>query len=99
MPRALAALLLLLLTSPAFATLPAGTRVLRDIAYGASPRQRLDVYAPGDAIPGKTAMPVIVMAHGGGWRFGDKASSGVVGAKAMHWLPRGFVLVSVNYRM
>jgi arylformamidase len=77
--------------------LPAGTQVLRDIAYGAHPRQRLDVYRAPAA--GDDAQPVIVMVHGGGWRFGDKASPGVVGAKATRWLPRGFVLVSVNYRM
>lgn len=80
-------------------TLPAGARVLRDLAYGHAPRQTLDVLAPREAAAGRTAYPVIVMLHGGGWRFGDKASRGVVGAKATHWLPRGFLLVSVNYRM
>jgi acetyl esterase/lipase len=39
------------------------------------------------------------MVHGGGWRRGDKAGRGVVGHKATHWLPRGYILVSMNYRM
>jgi acetyl esterase/lipase len=99
MHRALFVILLCLsLTTPA-AALPAGARVLHDLPYGNAPRQQLDVYLPREAIADTTSLPVIVMAHGGGWRFGDKASPGVVGAKAAHWLPRGFVLVSVNYRM
>jgi arylformamidase len=39
-----------------------------------------------------------VMVHGGGWVTGDKAAPGVVGAKAVRWLERGFVFVSINYR-
>jgi len=76
--------------------LPPRTRVARDIRYGAHPQQALDVYVGDD---GPANRPVIVMVHGGGWRGGDKASPGVVGAKAARWLPRGFVLVSVNYRL
>lgn len=75
--------------------LPAGTQVTRDLAYGRDPRQRYDVYAPATA----RGAPIIVMAHGGGWAFGDKASPGVVGDKAAHWLARGAVFVSVNYRL
>ncbi len=67
----------------------------RDIAYGSDPRQRLDVYAPDDA----HGAPVILMVHGGGWHRGDKASRDVVGMKADRWLPRGLIVVSVNYRM
>lgn len=74
---------------------PESTRVLRDVSYGADPRERFDVYLP--AKPREA--PVILMAHGGGWRFGDKDSPGVVGAKADYWVARGYVLVSVNYRM
>jgi acetyl esterase/lipase len=84
--------------NPADATpLPPGTQVLRDVHYGRDPRQAIDVYLP----PGetRTARPVIVMVHGGAWRIGDKASPGVVGAKAAHWLGRGVVFVSVAYRM
>ncbi|MDI1252684.1 alpha/beta hydrolase [Thermomonas sp.] len=77
------------------APLPPGARALRDIAYGSDPRQRFDVYLP--AQPRNA--PIILMVHGGGWAFGNKDSPGVVENKAAHWLPKGYVLVSANYRM
>ncbi|OZB59185.1 MAG: esterase [Lysobacterales bacterium 14-68-21] len=77
------------------ASLPAGTRVVRDVAYGDDPRQRLDVYAPA----GAHDAPVILMVHGGGWRRGDKSMSNVVANKVAYWVPRGVVVISVNYRM
>lgn len=64
-------------------------------AYGADPAQTLEIYAP----PQAKGAPIIVMVHGGGWRIGDKNSRGVVENKLKHWLPQGFVLVSVDYRM
>lgn len=79
------------------AALPPGTRVLRDTPYGPDPAQRMDVYLP----PGHAgrAMPVIFMVHGGAWRYGDKANRPVVENKVARWVPRGFVFISVNYRM
>ncbi len=78
--------------------LPAGTRVLRDIAYGSDKRQTMDVYLPATAIA-RTDMPVILMVHGGAWRIGNKTARGVVENKAAHWLPKGYVFISINYRM
>ncbi|HET6765134.1 MAG TPA: alpha/beta hydrolase [Longimicrobiaceae bacterium] len=75
--------------------LPAGTRMVRDVAYGRDPRQRFDVYAPRDA----RGAPVIFMVHGGGWSRGDKAMANVVRAKVARWVPRGFIVISTNYRM
>lgn len=69
--------------------------VQRDLAYGASPAQRLDAYLP--ASP--RASPIIVMVHGGAWMFGDKTSRGVVEPKATHWTQAGYVFVSVDYRL
>ncbi len=66
-----------------------------EAAYGGDPAQTLEIYAP----PHIQNAPVIVMVHGGGWRIGDKNSKGVVENKLKHWLPQGFVLVSVDYRM
>lgn len=74
---------------------PAETRVMHDIAYGSDPRQRFDVYLP----PSPRHAPVIFLVHGGGWAFGDKTGPGVVDSKAAYWLPKDYVLVSVNYRM
>jgi acetyl esterase/lipase len=69
--------------------------VLRDVAYGRHPLQRMDVYLP--AHP--RGAPVIFMVHGGGWSRGDKAMGRVVDAKVERWLPRGFIVISANYRM
>lgn len=55
----------------------------------------LDVYSPKE---GKDH-PVLVMIHGGGWQKGDKANSGVVEPKSTFFVDRGFVFVSVNYRL
>jgi arylformamidase len=69
--------------------------VWRDVAYGAAPLQKLDVYANSEA---KNA-PVIIMVHGGGWKTGDKGLNRVVDNKAVHYLAKGYVFVSINYRM
>lgn len=71
-----------------------------DIRYANTPgveakSQSLDVYAPKDA---KNA-PVIIFIHGGGWRRGDKSSPGVGSQPAAHFCARGFVFVSINYRL
>lgn len=73
-------------------------KVLRDVPYGSDPKQKMDVYLPEVAASSAPA-PVIFMVHGGGWRTGDKRHSNVVDNKANRWLPKGFVLVSVNNRL
>jgi arylformamidase len=64
-------------------------------AYGTDAAQRLDVYIP----PHARDAPVLVMVHGGAWMVGDKANTGSVENKLKHWLTRGWIVVSVNYRM
>jgi arylformamidase len=86
---------LLLRERAAAITVPAGTRLLRDVAYGSDPRQRFDVYVP----VGASRAPVIFMVHGGGWRNGDKGMPSVVQNKVARWVSAGFVVVSTNYRM
>jgi len=74
---------------------------LANVAYGADPAQMYDVYLPRGApfaAPSPRA-PVIFMVHGGAWAVGDKAMTRVVEAKVARWVTKGFVLVSVNYRM
>lgn len=51
--------------------------------------------APADA----RNAPVVFMVHGGGWRRGDKSARGVVQNKVSHWVPRGIIVVSVDYPM
>lgn len=75
--------------------LPAGTRAIRDVAYGDDPRQRFDVYLP--AQPKRA--PILLFVHGGGWANGNKDNPGVVENKAAYWLPKGYIFISTNYRM
>jgi acetyl esterase/lipase len=77
-------------------SVPAGVVALRNISYGDLPEQNLDVYRPESSA---SSRPLILMVHGGAWRIGDKDSRGVVNNKLAHWLPRGYVLVTINYRM
>lgn len=77
------------------ARLPEGIRIVRDVAYGSAPRQRFDVYAP----PQAHDAPVIVMVHGGAWMIGDKSMKFVIEGKVGRWVPRGFVFISIAYRM
>lgn len=67
-----------------------------DIAYGADPAQKLDVYVPASPVHGA---PVILMVHGGAWRIGDKQNPQVVDNKGAHFLSQGYLFVSTNYRM
>jgi acetyl esterase/lipase len=80
------------------ATLPVGVRILRDLPYGSHPLQRMDVYLPQQATAEAKA-PVILMVHGGGWRRGDKDATAVITHKVEHWVPQGYVVVSINYRL
>lgn len=77
------------------AQLPAGIRIVRDVAYGSAARQHFDVYAP----PQAHAAPVILMVHGGAWMLGDKKMKYVIENKVGRWVPRGFVFISIDYRM
>lgn len=76
-------------------SLPVGVHLLRDISYGNDVRQHMDIYLPEQAV----AAPVILMVHGGGWRRGDKALQAEVQNKMMRWVPKGFIFISVNYRL
>ncbi|RZJ15674.1 MAG: alpha/beta hydrolase [Acidovorax sp.] len=83
----------------AAATLPAGVQRIADVPYGPDPLQRMDIYLQADTPRRTTAAPVIFMVHGGAWRTGDKAMSRVVQEKVARWVPKGFVFISVNYRL
>ena len=68
--------------------------VERDLAYGADPRHRLDVFSPAAPVAGGT--PVVVFLHGGGFIRGDKAHRAEVG----HYFARNGVLAILpNYRL
>ena len=86
------------------------SQIKRDIRYGRSPRNRLDLYLPrgcayhGEAVvdaPGAAASgpnrgrPVIVFVTGGMWIIGYKAWGALLSVTLMR---RGFVVASVDYR-
>lgn len=81
------------------AALPAGVQRIADVPYGSDPRQRMDVYVSTGLAASAVRAPVVFMVHGGGWRNGDKAMGRVVQEKVARWVPLGFVLISVNYRL
>jgi acetyl esterase/lipase len=76
--------------------------VARDVVYlegGDRSLQTLDVYAPAASAtaPASSAgAPVLVYVHGGAMFRGDKRN---VGAKPEFFCGRGWVLVSINYRL
>lgn len=94
--HAAAAMLLALFAFAAQAAPPADIRRLDDLPYGPDARQRMDVFLP--AAPQRA--PLLLMVHGGAWMVGDKSMSRVVDAKVAHWVgERGYIVVSINYRM
>jgi len=68
--------------------------IKRDIPYtkNADKLQTLDVYAPANA----KNLPVVVWIHGGGWQAGDKSE---VYTKPEVFNGKGFIFVSINYRL
>ena len=74
---------------------PENVTLRSDIAYGPHEKQKLDVYSPA----GAEDAPVIFMIHGGAWRGGDKARPEETDLKVAHWVPKGFVYISTNYRL
>lgn len=73
---------------------PPGGTAIRNVAYGPDPAQRFDLYLP--AAPSNA--PVVFYVHGGGWANGDKTNPGVAN-KLAYWLPKGYAVISSNYRM
>jgi arylformamidase len=81
------------------AALPAGVRVLRDVAYGSDKAQRFDVYVSTRPRASTAPAPVVFLVHGGAWAYGDKANRQVVEPKVAHWVEQGWVVISTDYRL
>ena len=66
-----------------------------DLAYASvSDTQKLDLYIP----EGTGPFPVVIMVHGGGFMFGDKADgAGLTGVDSL--LAAGYAVASINYRL
>jgi acetyl esterase/lipase len=70
----------------------------RDIAYGADPLQKLDVFKPEAA---GSKRPILLFVHGGGFVRGDKRPAGSpFNDNMMLWAnSQGMVGVNINYRL
>lgn len=71
---------------------PDACRTSEGIAYGARPRQRLDIYMPWRA----AGAPVVVFLYGGSWRSGARGDYRFVGDALAS---RGFVTAVADYRL
>jgi len=73
-----------------------GCEVLRDLRYGAHPRQVLDIYRP----PAARNAPVVVFVHGGAFVRGSKDINAAMYGNVLTWFARqGCVGVNVEYRL
>lgn len=73
-----------------------GVAVARNAAYGAHPRQVLDIFRP----EGAQRAPVVVFVHGGAFVRGDKCTSTELYDNVLYWFARqGCIGVNVEYRL
>jgi len=68
---------------------------LPDIAYGAGPRRRLDVYRPRGAAP-SAGWPMVLFFYGGSWNRGERADYRFVGEALAS---RGVMTLVADYRL
>ena len=73
---------------------PGSQGVARAVAYGAGPRQHLDVYAP--VATQNSLLPVVVFFYGGAWSSGRREDYAFVGRALA---AQGFVVVIPDYRL
>lgn len=73
-----------------------GITVTRDLPYGASARQVLDVFVP----DGARNADVVVFVHGGAFIRGSKSANGHIYDNVSYWFARqGMVAVNMEYRL
>ncbi|HVZ28631.1 MAG TPA: alpha/beta hydrolase [Rhizomicrobium sp.] len=74
-----------------------GYHVVRDLAYGPGPRQRLDLYVPDGLKAGsKRSAPVLLFFYGGSWQSGAKDQYLAFGEA---FASEGFVVAVADYRL
>lgn len=79
---------------------PVDAEVSMNLAYGAHPRQVLDVHAPRGTTGSRQAAPVLVFAHGGAFVEGDKTRTPQIYANVLRRFARdGIVGVNMEYRL
>ncbi len=74
-----------------------GVEVVRDVAFGPGPRDRMDIYRPPSAKDGaKGGAPLVVFLYGGNWRTGER---GIYPFVALPLARRGAVVAVPDYRL
>lgn len=83
--------------SPLVAAAPKdGIAVARDLPYGDSARQVLDIFTP----DGARDADVVVFVHGGAFIRGSKSSNGHIYDNVSYWFARqGMVAINMEYRL
>lgn len=72
---------------------------LKNVAYGHHAKQMMDVYFPSKPLADQKNAPLMVMVHGGAWSIGDKNNTTVIKNKVDYWGQRGWIFISINYRL
>jgi acetyl esterase/lipase len=87
--------------SPLLAQAPKdGIEVTRDVAYGAHPRQQLDVFAKPVTAGSKASRPVILFVHGGAFVDGERNRSDEVYSNVLHYFARHDIVgINIEYRL
>jgi len=76
-------------------TTPPAERIIMDTAFGADPKQKMDIYLPAGRT---TATKVIVLIHGGGWEAGDKSEMNYYKNLLRQKWPEA-AIANINYRL
>lgn len=71
---------------------PVPTPLARDLSYGPSASQRLDIYPSQHRDVG----PLVLLIHGGGWRNGSRAD---MAPFIRHFTSRSYVVANIGYRL
>lgn len=71
------------------------TRRAAGLAYGADPRQRLDLWSPAGSPPAQ-GWPTVIFFYGGGWASGSRTDYGFAAAGLAS---RGFLVAVPDYRL
>ncbi len=67
-----------------------------NVAYGLHPQQVYDIHLPDTTY--KTSSKVIILVHGGGWRYGDKTTM-IPLLNSLRELYPEYTIVNMNYRL
>ncbi len=69
--------------------------VMKDVAYGSSSKQNMDIYLPEDR---NNSTKIIILVHGGAWSAGDKNEMNILIPKIQKDWPEA-AIVNMNYRL